>query len=451
MSEHKEQFQKIGLGILIGLLTFALSFSIFNTAQASLLGLIAFLVTLWTNEGLPLAVVSLLPIVLFPAFSIIDTKATAVNYSHPIIFLFLGGFLLAIAVEKTNLHTYIADKMLGLFPNTPRGIIFSLAITSGTLSSILSNTTTTLLLISIALFITEDVKLKLRFALAIAYGASVGGIMTPIGTPPNLILLGIMEDKGMEIIPFFQWVWMVAPLAIVMFIVVSWILSLGVNNTPIERDLEPKVLDVPQKKVLLIMGGLIFLLLLNAPMKPFWGGLGLSEAGILLGAGLLLFIPPFSILDWMEDKDNIPYRIMFLFGAGFSIAKAFSATGLADEVASYLIVMTELSPIILLFAVASLITFTTEITSNTALISIMLPVIYAVAEQTGINTTLFMMVATLCASYAFMLPIATPPNAIAMSSGAVNVKSMIRYGIVLNLAGIFCIVMIAEFFWKGIL
>ncbi|EDZ61541.1 sodium-dependent transporter (symport) [Sulfurimonas gotlandica GD1] len=451
MSEHKEQFQKIGIGVLIGIFVFAISLFLFNPTQASLLGLIAFLVALWTNEGLPLAVVSLLPIVLFPAFSILDTKATAVNYSHPIIFLFLGGFLLAIAVEKSNLHTWIADKMLGLFPNTPRGMIFSLAITSGLLSSILSNTTTTLLLMSIALFITDDIKLKLRFALAIAYGASVGGIMTPIGTPPNLILLGIMSDKGMETIPFFQWVWMVAPLAFLMFIVVSMILSLGVPNTPIHRNGEKVPLNTTQKKVLYITGGLVFLLLLNAPMKPFWGGLGLSEAGILLSAGLLLFMPPFNVLEWMDDKAKIPYRIMFLFGAGFSIAKAFSATGLASEVASYLIVMTELHPIVLLFAVATLITFTTEITSNTALISIMLPVIYSVAQQTGINTTLFMMVATLCASYAFMLPIATPPNAIAMSSGVVDVKSMIRYGIVLNLVGIFLIVMIAEFFWKGIL
>ena len=197
--------------------------------------------------------------------------------------------------------------------------------------------------------------------------------------------------------------------------------------------------------------GLIFLLLLNAPMKPFWGGLGLSEAGILLGVGLLLFMPPFNVLNWKSDWAKVPYQIMFLFGAGFSIAKAFAATGLADEVASYLIVMTALPPIILLFSVAMLITFTTEITSNTALISIMLPVIYSVAEQTGINATLFMMVATLCASYAFMLPIATPPNAIAMSSGAVKVRDMIRYGILLNFIGIFFIVMIAEFFWKGIL
>jgi sodium-dependent dicarboxylate transporter 2/3/5 len=451
MIQDKEPLKKITIAILIGFFAFALSLLIFNAIQASLLGLIAFLVTLWTNEALPLGVVSLLPIILFPAFSILNTKATAVNYSHPIIYLFLGGFMLAIAVEKSNLHIWIADKMLSLFPSTPRGMIFSLAITSGFLSSILSNTTTALLLMSIALFITKDLKLKMRFALAIAYGASVGGIMTPIGTPPNLILLGIMSDKGMDLIPFFQWMWMVAPLAFIMFIVVGFLLSLGVANTPIKRDSKHKNLDKTQKKILYLMGGLIFLLLLNAPMKPFWSGLGLSETGILLGVGLLLFTPPFHVLNWKDDAHKVPYQIMFLFGAGFSIAKAFSETGLADEVASYLLMLTHMPPVLLLFSVAILITFTTEITSNTALISIMLPVIYSVSEQAGMNTTLFMMVATLCASYAFMLPIATPPNAIAMSSGAVNVKSMIRYGIVLNFIGIFFIVMIAEYFWKGVL
>ena len=451
MTKYKTEFQKIGLGILIGLVVLLLSLNLFNYTQSSLLGLIALLVTLWTNEGLPLGVVSLLPILLFPAFSILNTKATAMNYAHPIIYLFLGGFMLAIAVEKSNLHTYIADKVLSLFPNTPRGMIFSLVITAGLLSSILSNTTTTLLLISIALFITDDVKLKMRFALAIAYGASVGGILTPIGTPPNLILLGIMQDKALEVIPFFQWIWMVAPLVFTMFVVVAFLLSIGVSSEPIHREKKIHKLDSTQKKILGIMGGLILLLLINAPMKPFWGGLGLSEAGILLGVGLVLFMPPFSVLDWEEDSKKIPYKIIFLFGAGFSIAKAFGSTGLADEVASYLLVITQLPPIYILFAVAFLITFTTEITSNTALISIMLPVIYSVAQQSGIDTTLFMMVATVCASYAFMLPIATAPNAIAMSSGVVHVSSMIRYGVILNLVGIFLIVMIAEFFWKGIL
>lgn len=436
---------------MIGLSVFALSLTIFNVTQASLLGLIALMVTLWTNEGMPLGVVSLLPIVLFPSFSILSTSDTTLNYANPIIFLFFGGFLLAIAVEKTELHRWVTDKMFAIFPSTPKGIIFSLTIASGLLSSLLSNTTTTLLLISIALFITEDVRLKMRFALSIAYGASVGGILTPIGTPPNLILLGFMQKSGMEVISFLQWMVMVAPLVFVMFFVVASLLSIGVKDIKVSIKSEKKALSVEQKKVLFLIGGVILLLLLNAPLEPYWSGLGLNENGILLGAGLLLFAPPFSTLDWTGDKAKIPFRIMFLFGAGFSIAAAFSATGLADEVASYLIVITQLHPILIILSVAMLITFTTEITSNTALISVMLPVIYAVSQQSGLDATLFMMVATVCASYAFMLPIATPPNAVAMSSGAVSVKDMARYGVVFNFIGIFLIVIIAEFFWKGFL
>jgi len=445
------QYKKIGVALVIGLVVFFLSQFAFNHTQAALLGLIALFVVLWTNEGLPLAVVSLLPIVLFPAFGITDTKITTANYAHPIIFLFLGGFLLAIAVEKCGLHTWIADKMLHIFPNTGRGIILSLVMTSGLLSSILSNTTTTLLLISIALYLSNDPKLKMRFILAIAYGASVGGIMTPIGTPPNLILMGIMQEKGIDAIPFFQWMWMVAPLAFIMFIVVGLILSIGIKDLKITHIPQTSPLDIAQKKLLFLIGGLVTLLMVNAPIKPFWDGLGLSEPGILLGAGLILFAPMFNHLEWMDDKGKIPFRIMFLFGAGFSIAKAFSATGLASEVATYLVDLTTLPMILLLLVIAAMITFTTEITSNTALISIMLPIIYAVTEQTGINPTLFMMVATICASYAFMLPIATPPNAIAMSSGVVDVKTMIRYGFVLNLIGIGLVVTFALLFWQPVL
>jgi len=449
--EHKSALLKIVTAFVIGMLAYFLAHYLFNEVQSRLLGVIAFLVVLWTNEALHLGVTSLLPIILFPALGIITTKATTINYAHPIIYLFLGGFLLAIAVEKTQLHIFIADKILSFFPATPRGMIFSLATTSALLSSILSNTTTTLLLITIAIFITENPKLKMRFALAIAYGASVGGILTPIGTPPNLILLGIMQEHNMELIPFFQWMWMVAPLVIMMLLSVGFLLSIGVGDISISRDVEKKELNGSQKKVLYLLGSLIALLLINAPMKPFWSGLGLSESGILLSFGILLFTPLFNVLEWTEDSKKIPFAIMFLFGAGFSIAKAFSHTGLADELASYLLHMTTFTPLLLLLSVAMLITFATEITSNTALISIMLPVIYSVAEQSGINTTLFMMVATLCASYAFMLPIATPPNAIAMSSGVINVRDMLKYGIVLNIAGILFIVLIAEFFWKRVL
>ncbi len=446
-----KQTRKILLAILLGVIAFGVMIAFFTLEQSLMVAVIVLMVTLWTNEGLPLAVVSLLPIVLFPATGILSTKETAVNYANPIIYLFLGGFLIAIAVEKTGLHKVIASRMLDLFPNSVRGIIFALIITSGLLSSILSNTTTTLLLLPIALFLTEDVKLKMRFALSIAYGASIGGILTPIGTPPNLILLGIMNEMGMEAIPFVQWMYMVAPLVLLMFIAVGYILGVGVGNLYIEADLSNKTLHDDQKKVVYLLFGLIILLLVNAPIKPYYNGLGLSEPGILLAAGLLLFVPPFSILEWMDDKESIPYRIMFLFGAGFAIAAAVTKTGMAQEIASHLMGFANMPMILFLLIIAAMITFTTEITSNTALISIMLPILYKVAEQTGMDATLIMMVATVCASYAFMLPIATPPNAIAMSSGAVSVKTMATYGIMFNLMGILLIVTIARSLWIQLL
>lgn len=447
----EEQTKHILLALLLGLISFAAMFSFFTLQQTLMVSTIVFMVTLWTNEGLPLAVVSLLPIVLFPAAGVLSTKETAVNYANPIIYLFLGGFLIAIAVEKTGLHKIIANKMLGLFPSSVRGIIFALIITSGLLSSVLSNTTTTLLLLPIALFLTDEVKLKMRLALGIAYGASIGGILTPIGTPPNLILMGIMEDLGMPAIPFAEWMYLVAPLVIVMFIVVGFILSLGLKDHKIETDLHIPALNTDQKKVLTVIAGLIVLLLVNAPIKPYYSGLGLSEPGILLSAGLLLFAPPFSILNWMDDKENIPYRIMFLFGAGFAIASAFTKTGMAEEIASHLIAFSDMPLLLFLFIIAAMVTFTTEITSNTALISIMLPILYKVAEQTGIDATLIMMVATVCASYAFMLPIATPPNAIAMSSGVISIKTMATYGLIFNIVGIILIVTVAKMLWVGII
>ncbi len=450
-NETLQQTKKIALGIGLGLIAFLAMMPFFSMPQSFLVASIVLLVTLWTNEGLPLAVVSLLPIIFFPSFGILSTAETTANYAKPIIYLFLGGFLLAIAVEKTNLHRWIANRILDLFPNSARGIIFALIITSGLLSSVLSNTTTTLLLLPIALFLSEDNRLKMRFALGIAYGASVGGILTPIGTPPNLILMGIMEEHGLEAIPFVQWMWMVAPLVLVMFIVVGLILGIGLKNIHIDPDLDTPPLDRAQKKVMFLLMGVVFLLFINAPIKPFYSGLGLSEPGILLGAGLLLFAPPFSILEWMEDKAKIAFRIMFLFGAGFAIAMAFTKTGMAEEVASSLVVLTTLPMILFLLAVAALVTFTTEVTSNTALISIMLPILYSVTIKAGLDSTLFMMVATVCASYAFMLPIATPPNAIAMSSGAVNVRTMATYGIFFNLIGIGLIVLMAELLWQHVL
>jgi sodium-dependent dicarboxylate transporter 2/3/5 len=202
-----------------------------------------------------------------------------------------------------------------------------------------------------------------------------------------------------------------------------------------------------QKRLLYILGALVILLLVNSKIEPYYSGLGLSETGILLGFGLLMFAPKVGFLEW-DDAKNIPYEIIFLFGAGFSIAAAFSKTGLAAEVANYLLALTNLPVLILILMVAALITFTTEITSNTALISIALPIIYSLGQVADVNMTLILMVATICASYAFMLPIATPPNAIAMSSGAVKVKEMAKIGFFINLLAILAVTFVALVYWQ---
>ena len=433
-------YKNMVFSAILAVTGYLLAAFVFDEIQARLIGAVIFLVAMWTNEALPLGVVSLLPIVLFPSLDILTTSATTSNYSKSIIFLFLGGFLLAIAVEKIGLHKVIAHKLLNIFPSSARGIIFALAITSAFLSSLLSNTTTALLLMPIALFLTDIAKLKIRLVLAIAYGASIGGIITPIGTPPNLILMGFLQDNNLETLTFIMWMFKTIPLAAMMLTIVPYILSFGVNELNIDNELnEDTQLSNDQKKLLKILGSLVVVLFVNSFLK-------ISEAGILLGYGLAMMLPKFGFLNWGDSK-KIPYEIMFLFGAGFSIASAFGHTGLAHAISQLLLGLTELSPITLILIVAALITFTTEVTSNTALISIALPIIYSLGTAANLDTNLILMVATVCASYAFMLPIATPPNAIAMSSKVLTIKDMAKFGIIFNLIAIVLTTAVAMIWW----
>lgn len=440
--------KNIFISILVSLVFFFVASFFFVTQHAILIALIALLVILWTNEALPIGVVSLLPIILFPAFGLIDIKTATANYSNPTIFLFMGGFMIAIATQKIDLHKYISNKLLTIFPKTPRGMIFSMAFTSALLSSVLSNSTTALLLIPIAIFLTENIKFKARLALSIAYGCSIGGIITPIGTPPNLILLGFMQQHSLEPIAFIQWILLTAPLALVMSIIIPLLLSLGLSDVKLDNTIQnSQVLQKNQKRLLFILFSLITLLLVNSKIEPYYSGLGLDETAILLSFGLLMFVPKIGFIDW-EDSKKIPFEIIFLFGAGFTIAAAFSKTGLANEVANYMLSLTNLPVIVLILMIATLITFTTEITSNTALISIALPIIYSLGQVAKVDMTLILMVATICASYAFMLPIATPPNAIAMSSGAVKVKEMAKFGFIINILAILSITFVALVYWQ---
>jgi sodium-dependent dicarboxylate transporter 2/3/5 len=437
----QEQYKGMGLGVILGIVGYLLALLVFDDIHARLIGAVVFLVTLWTNEALPLGVVSLIPIVLFPSLDILSTAQTTANYSKSIIFLFLGGFLLAIAVEKTGLHKIIAHKLLGIFPKSSRGIIFALAITSAVLSSLLSNTTTALLLMPIALFLTDHKELKIRFVLAVAYGASIGGIVTPIGTPPNLILMGFMQEHSFESIAFIVWIAKMLPLALIMLTVVPYFLSINTAQYYVQNSFHKNnTLSFNQTRLLKILGLLILVLFINSYFK-------VSEAGILLSFGLLMLFPKIGFLKW-EDTQKIPYEIIFLFGAGFSIAAGFSDTGLAKEISQLLLGLTTMHFIFVLLIVATLVTFTTEVTSNTALISIALPILFALGSGSSLDTQTILMVATICASYAFMLPIATPPNAIAMSSKVVNIKTMAKYGLLFNFFGIGLTVMISQVWWS---
>ena len=436
------------IALLIGLGFFGFSLLFFTQQHALLLATVAFLVTIWTNGALPLGVVSLLPILLFPSLGILDVNTVAPNYSKTIIFLFIGGFMMAIAVEKIGLHKYFSSKLLSFFPNTPTGIIYALAITAALLSALLSNTTITLMLMPVGLFLTENIKLKVRFLLSIAYGASIGGIITPIGTAPNMLLLGFLEEKNMPVPSFGEWIVMVSPVAIMMLLIVPYLLSRSVKNECVKeiKNVIPP-LNATQKRLIWILGGLAFLLLLNTPIKPYYAGLGLNEKLILLGFGLLMFMPHIGFLDW-DDTRELPYEIIFLFGAGFSIATAFSQTGLAAEIAHKIAFISTMPLFWMFLLVALFVSFSTEVTSNTALTSIALPIFYEFAKDMGHDGMVMMMVATIAASYAFMLPIATPPNAIVMSSRVIKVSEMARVGIVANFAGVIVVATVGYLLWR---
>jgi sodium-dependent dicarboxylate transporter 2/3/5 len=438
----------IFMAMIIGVVIFGFALLGFSVLHATLIGLVAFLVTLWTNEAMPLGAVSMLPILLFPIFGILDTSAVTANYSKSIIFLFLGGFMLAIAIEKTNLHKYFSAKLLSFFPKTARGIIYALAITSALLSSVLSNTTITLMLMPIALFLSENIKLKVRFLLATAYGASIGGILTPIGTAPNLILLGFLEDHQLPILAFGEWMILMLPVVGSMLIIMPYILSIGVTKECVEDVSQSvPVLTSVQKRLYGIVVLLATVLVANTFMKQAFG-VALDEKLVLLGFGLLMFVPKVGFLEW-EDTRSMPYEIIFLFGAGFSIATAFSSTGLAAEIATKLSFISTL-PLFWMFVVVALfVTFSTEVTSNTALTSIAIPIFYEFAKSMpAAEGTMLLMVATVAASYAFMLPIATPPNAIVMSSRVISIKQMASIGLKLNFIGVIVLSLVAYFLWR---
>jgi sodium-dependent dicarboxylate transporter 2/3/5 len=427
----------------------------------------------WITEALPLAATSLLPVVLFPALGVLDGKAVSKEYFNHVIFLFIGGFLVALAMQRWQLHRRIALRVLLLFGVHPRAILLGFMAATAFLSMWISNTATTMMMVPIVLAVIvqledfEDAEVARRqsvgLLLGVAYAASVGGIATLVGTPPNLSLARIFSITFPDApeISFAGWFAFALPLTLVLFAAVWTLLSLAYCRSQEGLTLDAETfrrqhaelgpMSFAEKVVLADFALLVLLWLTRQPIElpgltiPGWASYFaepgfLNDGTVSVALALLLFAIPSRerpgerILDW-STATGIPWHVVLLFGGGFALAKGFIESGLAHWVGDQLSVLSSVPPVVLVLCLCLLVTFLTELTSNTATTEMLLPVLAGLALAIEVHPLLLMVPATLSASCAFMLPVATPPNAIIFGTERLGIRDMARAGLLLNLLG----------------
>lgn len=444
----------------------------------------------WMSEAIPLAATSLLPIVLIPALTERTVKEATAPYASSIVFLFLGGFLIAIAMEKWNLHRRIALLTLKQVGVAPRRIVLGLMIATGFLSMWVSNTATTLMMLPIGFSVLALVTGKMQsgnpnvsgemavhndepldkniaafgtcLVLAIAWSASMGGLGTLLGSPPNAIIAGYAADELGRNIGFFEWMMLGVPLASV-FILIGWFLMTRVlyrfeiDEIPGgEQMIQGEIsklgsLSQGEKMVALVFASAAFLwvvpgLLSTIPaIDAQFGWLGqLNDTAIAIAAGLAMFILPGHgrkemVLNWKDAEDGLPWGVLLLFGGGLSLASAVAATGLDSWFGQQVSGLAGLPVILIIASVVTLVLFLTEVTSNTATAATFIPILGGVAIGIGMDPMTLLIPAAFAATCAFMLPVGTPPNAIVFSTGRVTIAQMARGGLVLNIVGVMLI------------
>jgi sodium-dependent dicarboxylate transporter 2/3/5 len=432
----------------------------------------------WLTEAVPLAVTALLPVVLFPLLGIADIRAATAPYANPLIFLFLGGFLLGLAIQRFGLHRRIALHVLLLVGTSPRALIGGFMLACALLSMWISNTATAIMMLPIGasvLRMLEEHQAKrdgasctpeqmrafgTALVLGIAYACSIGGIGTLVGTPPNLVLAAFLADHYGFDLNVLAWMAVGLPLVAVLLPLTWWYLTrvafrVPAASFPCGRDIlrsELVGLGAPSigERVTLVVFLLTAAAWLLRPILVDWTGLqGVTDAGIAMCAALSLFLIPVDrkahrfAMDWPTAR-NVPWDILILFGGGLSLAGAIDHNGVDAFMASGLAALGGLPPWILALAIASVVVFLTEITSNTAVTTTLMPVLAATAVATDSPPGMLLTTAALAASCAFMLPVATPPNAIVFSSGYVTVGQMARAGLGLNIIAILLVTVIVS-------
>ena len=465
-------------GFTIGLIVFVLM--LFMPAPEGLTEnawKVAAIVTLmaiwWATEAIPVPVTALLPLALFPLFQITSFKSAALPYANPNIYLFLGGFMLAIAIERSGLHKRMALKMILAAGSSGMKLIGGFMLVAALISMFVMNTSTTLMLLPIGLAVCSVVATTIpglndqdkkffdtALMLGIAYAATIGGMSTLVGTAPNIVFSAFMsETYGVEI-SMIDWMTLGVPLAAVMLISAWIILTKYVfpisfitsNDTKehLHRMLDDLgTLSKDELKISVIFGLTALAWIFRKGLDNFELLSGLTDAGIAIISAILLFMIPSSnnkddLLNW-DSSNKLPWGLLILFGGGLSIAAQINSTGLGVWIGEGLSILGTVPPIMLIFFVAALIIFLTEITSNVATTSTFLPVFGAVAIGLGILPVSLTVPVCLAASCAFMLPVATPPNAIVYGSGKFTIATMMKAGFVLNIIGIFVVTLFAYF------
>ncbi|MFP4136003.1 MAG: SLC13 family permease [Candidatus Acetothermia bacterium] len=456
------------MGLVLGLAFFTLilllPLEIHSPEAKRTLAIAVLMATWWVSEALPIAAVSLLPLVLFPAFGIMDSGDVASQYGHRLVFLFMAGFLIAVAMQKWGLHRRIALYIIRGIGTGPRRLILGFMVASGFLSMWISNTATAMMMATVGLAVVSFVKnankekeeskgkLETNFGVAlmlgIAYACNIGGMGTIIGTPPNALLAAFMENNLGQNISFLNWMIVGIPVVIILLPVSWWYLTsvsspIHMESIPGGDDLIEERLQKlgpmgkGERRVLVVFALTAFLWIIRSflisPLLPMVG-----DATIGIAMAVLLFMIPINLdqgefaLDW-EWAVKIPWGTLILFGGGLALAKGIEESGLATWLAGGLDWFTHLPLFLFLLLVIGLMVALTQLTSNTGTAAMMLPVLVPLASAMEIEFLVLAVPAILGISGAFMLPVATPPNAIVFGTGHVTIPQMVKNGFGLNI------------------
>ena len=464
------------IGLILGPLLFALAYFVpvenFNHQAIVVIGLAAWMVCWWITEAVSISVTALLPLVIFPLFGVMSMNEVGANYGSSIVFLFFGGFVLALALEKVNLHKRIALTIIHKTGTTPNRVILGFMIATAFMSMWISNTASTVVMLPIALsviqllvksdhvFTKEEQHFSLSVMLGIAFSANAGGIATVIGTPPNSVLIGLLENEYNIEISFLKWMILGFPFSALMIGIIYIVLTRWMfPNTGIEfassneliaqklADLGPTTAE--EKHVLRIFGVTVFLWVFRSLINSIFPQLGLSDTMISVGCAIALFSIPLHykkgiyILRW-EDTSKLAWGILILFGGGLALAKGMSSTGLVSLITDS-IAQAQLNVLFTTVLLIMLMLFMTELMSNVALVAVLAPVVAGIALGLEIPILHLLIPVTMASSCAFMLPMATPPNAIVFASGYIKVAQMARVGIFINLIAVALLVLWFQF------